>query len=385
MEFQYTPEQTLARETARRFAEEVLKPQAIENDRLHRFPHSALRKAKELGFYGIYIPPTWGGAGLDCISYVLIIEEISKVCPSTGVILSVNNSLVCDPIYRFGTEEQKREFLIPLARGEYLGCFCLSEPGAGSDAGNLKTTARKVNGDWVLNGTKNFITNGKEAQVALVFAVTDPQKKHRGITAFLVPTDTPGFRVGKEEEKMGIRATSTVQVHLEDVRIPDRYRLGDVSEGFVIAMKTLEGGRIGIASQAVGIAMGAFESALRYAEERKAFGQKISDFQGIQWTFADMITRIECAHLLTLKAAWLKQEGQKYGLYASQAKLFASETAVEVTRKAVQIFGGYGYIAEYPVEHLYRDAKITEIYEGTSEIQRLIIFREICKEYLSGE
>lgn len=380
MDFRFREEELLAQETARRFAEEVLKPVASRNDEEHRFPEEPLKKAKELGFFGIYIPEEWGGSGLSVLAYALMIEEIAKVCASTAVILSVNNSLVCDPLLHFGTEEQKKRFLIPLARGEMLGCYCLSEPTTGSDAANQKTLAKRRGSHWVLEGTKNFITNGKEADLAIVFAMTDPEKKHKGITAFLVPTHTRGFEIGKLEKKMGIRATSTAQIFLNGVEVPDEYRLGEVGQGFAIAMRTLNGGRIGIAAQAVGIAEGAFNEAFRYVHERVAFEKKLAEFQGIQWTLADMATKIECARLLLYRAAWLKDQKEEFTKAASMAKLVASETAVEVTRKAVQLFGGYGYIQEYPVERMYRDAKITEIYEGTSEIQRLVIFRQLERE-----
>jgi len=381
MDFQLSEEERLAQTTARRFAEEVLRPQAGENDEQHRFPREALERAKELGFFGVFIPPAWGGAGMSVLSYAIIIEEIARVCASTAVILSVNNSLICDPILRFGTDSQKERFLKPLARGEMLGCYCLSEPTAGSDAKNLRTRATRKGKVWILEGTKIFVTNGKEADLAIVFAVTDPEKGHKGITAFLVPTDTPGFEVVKLERKMGIRASSTAQIYLNGVEVPDEYRLGEEGEGFQIAMKTLDGGRIGISAQALGIAQGAFEEAFRYTRERIAFGQKIADFQGVQWMLADMATRIESARLLVYRAAWLKDQGKECTLEASMAKLTASETAVEVTRRAVQLFGGYGYIQDFPVERMYRDAKITEIYEGTSEIQRIVIYRNLKKRF----
>jgi butyryl-CoA dehydrogenase len=380
MDFQLSEEERLAQTTARRFAEEVLRPQAGENDEQHRFPREALERAKELGFFGVFIPPAWGGAGMSVLSYAIIIEEIARVCASTAVILSVNN-LICDPILRFGTDSQKERFLKPLARGEMLGCYSLSEPTAGSDAKNLRTRATRKGKVWILEGTKIFVTNGKEADLAIVFAVTDPEKGHKGITAFLVPTDTPGFEVVKLERKMGIRASSTAQIYLNGVEVPDEYRLGEEGEGFQIAMKTLDGGRIGISAQALGIAQGAFEEAFRYTQERIAFGQKIADFQGVQWMLADMATRIESARLLVYRAAWLKDQGKECTLEASMAKLTASETAVEVTRRAVQLFGGYGYIQDFPVERMYRDAKITEIYEGTSEIQRIVIYRNLKKRF----
>lgn len=381
MDFKLTDEHRMTAEAAKQFAEQELKPIVRELDREHKFATEAVRKAGELGFMGVYMPENYGGAGLDVIAYVGVMEEICKIDPGTGVVVSVNNSLVCDPILKFGSEAQKQTYLKPLASGKKLGCFCLSEPSTGSDAANQKTTAERRGDKWILNGTKNWISNGREADVALVIAMTDKSKGTRGITAFLVPSDTPGYSAGNLEEKMGIRSSSTTQIHLDNVELDDSHRLGEVGQGFKVAMSTLEGGRIGIAAQAVGIAQGAFEEAIRYAQGRKAFNQAISEFQGLQWMMADMETQIQAARLLTLKAAWKKQSGQPFAKESSQAKLFASEVAVEVTRKAVQIHGGYGYVTEYPVERLYRDAKITEIYEGTSEIQRLVIFRSLLSEY----
>ena len=381
MMFDLTDEQRMTRDAARQFAQAELAPIVEELDREHKFAAAAIKKAGELGFMGVFMPEEWGGSGLDVISYALMIEEVSKVDAGTSVALSVNNSLACDPIYKFGSNAQKEQFLRPMAAGVKLGCFCLSEPTTGSDAANQKVTAERRGDKWVLSGTKNFITNGKEADTAIVIAMSDRSQGVKGITAFIVPTDTPGYSVGKDEDKMGIRSSSTTQIHFDNCEVPDEWRLGAVGEGFKVAMSTLEGGRIGIASQAVGIAQGAFEHAIRYAQERQAFNQPIAQFQGLQWMLADMETQIEAARLLILKAAWLKQNKRPFLKEASQAKLWASEAAVEVTRKAVQIHGGYGYIKEYPVERLYRDAKITEIYEGTSEIQRLVISRALLKEY----
>lgn len=381
MDFLLTEEQKMTKEAARQFAQAELAEIVEKLDREHLFAKDAVKVAADLGFMGVMVPEEWGGSGLDTISYIHVIEEISKVDAGTSVVISVNNSLVCDPILNFGTEAQKEEFLRPLATGAMLGCYCLSEPTTGSDAANQKTTAEKDGDSWILNGTKNFITNGKEADVAIVFAMSDKSKGVKGITAFIVPTDTPGFTVGKDEDKMGIRSSSTTQIHLENVRVPAANVLHEEGKGFAVAMNTLSGGRIGIATQALGIAQGAFEHAIRYTQERKAFNQQISEFQGLQWMMSDMETQIQAARGLIYKAAWLKQNKMPYTKEACQAKLFASETAVAVTNKAVQLHGGYGYIKEYPVERLYRDAKITEIYEGTSEIQRLVIFRNLLQEY----
>jgi len=379
MDFNLTEEQKMIREMVRNFAEKEVAPMAEKIDESETFPAQNVRRMAELGLLGMMIPQEYGGSGLDVLSYVIAIEEIARFCASTAVIMSVNNSLVCDPIYKFGTEEQKKKFLIPLARGEKLGCFCLSEPGTGSDAAAQKTVAIKKGNEWVLNGTKNFITNGPQADVAIVFAMSDRSKGHRGISAFIVEKGTPGYTVGKIEKKLGIRGSSTSQIILEDCRVPEENMLGNEGEGFKIAMSTLDGGRIGIASQALGIARGAYEDALSYAKQREAFGQPISNFQGIQWMLADMAVRIDAARLLIWRAALLKQGGQKYTKEAAMAKLFASETAMWTVTKAVQIHGGYGYIKDYRVERFFRDAKITEIYEGTSEIQRNVIAREILK------
>lgn len=381
MDWHLTDEQKMTRDAARQFAQTELRPIVEEYDREHKFPDKAIKKAAELGFFGVYIPEKWGGSGLDVMSYVLMMEEISKVDPGCAVILSVNNSLVCDLLNTFGTDAQKERFLRPLASGQRLGCFCLSEPATGSDAANQTTTSVKKGDTWILNGTKNWISNGKEADDAIVFTMSDRSKGVKGITAFLVPADTPGYSVGKIEDKMGIRTSSTTQIHLDNVELSDEYRIGEVGGGFKVAMKTLAGGRIGIGAQALGIAQGAFEEAIRYVQQRKAFNQFLYQFQGLQWMLADMATQIEAARLLVYQAAQLKQQGLKYDKQASMAKLFASEMCVEVTRKAVQLHGGYGYVKEYPVERLYRDAKITEIYEGTSEVQRLVIFRQLLDEF----
>ncbi len=373
MEIELNDEQKLLRETVRRFAEEVVRPRAKEIDETGEFPRAFFDQAGELGLTGVAIPEEHGGAGMDTLSYCLVIEEISRVCASSGVILSVNNSLVCDPIAKFGSDEQKKEFLTPLASGAKLGCFALTEPGAGSDAAALRTTARRDGDSYVLNGNKVFITNGTHADTALVFASVDLEKKHKGITAFVVPADTPGYSHGGHEFKLGVNASGTTELAFQDMRVPAAWRLGEEGEGFKVAMSTLDGGRIGIAAQAVGIAQGAFEEAVRYAREREQFGKPLSDLQAIQFYLADMATEIDAARLLTWKAAWAKENQKRFTLEAAHAKLFASEMAQRVTNKALQIHGGYGYTKEYNVERYFRDARITEIYEGTSEIQKMVI------------
>jgi butyryl-CoA dehydrogenase len=373
MNIELSEEQQLLRENVRRFAEEVAKPRAKEIDESGEFPRSFFDQAGEIGLAGVAIPEEYGGAGMDTISYTIAIEEISRVCATSGVILSVNNSLVCDPLLKFGTEEQKKEFLTPLAAGRKLGCFALTEPGAGSDPSALRSTARRDGDDYVLNGNKVFITNGTDADVALVFASVDLAKKHKGITCFIVPADTPGYHHGTHEFKLGVNASGTTELAFDNARIPARYRLGEEGEGFRVAMATLDGGRIGIAAQAVGIAQGAFEEALAYSQQREQFDQKLADFQAIQFYLADMATEIDAGRLLTWKAAWAKENQKRYTLEAAQAKLFASEMAQRVTNKALQIHGGYGYTKEYNVERYFRDARITEIYEGTSEIQKMVI------------
>jgi butyryl-CoA dehydrogenase len=379
MKIELSEEQKLLRENVRRFAAEVVAPRAKEIDETGEFPRSFYDQAGELGLAGVAIPEEYGGAGMDAIAYCLIIEEISRVCATSGVILSVNNSLVCDPILKYGTEEQKKEFLTPLASGAKLGCFALTEPGAGSDPAALRTTARRDGDDYVLNGNKIFITNGTDADVALVFASIDLEKKHKGITCFIVPADTPGYSHGTHEFKLGVNASGTTELAFSDMRIPARYRLGGDGEGFRVAMSTLDGGRIGIAAQAVGIAQGAFEEALKYSQQREQFGQHLSDFQAIQFYLADMATEIDAGRLLTWKAAWAKENQKRYTLEAAQAKLYASEMAQRVTNKALQIHGGYGYTKEYNVERFFRDARITEIYEGTSEVQKMVIADWVLK------
>ncbi|MEE9238846.1 MAG: acyl-CoA dehydrogenase [Thermodesulfobacteriota bacterium] len=373
-------EQRMVQKTAKEFTNNEIKPVASINDREHRFPEEIINKLGELGFMGMSVPEQYGGSGLDYLSYILALEEICKGCASTGTIMSVNNSLVCAPINTFGTDDQKKSILTELASGKKLGCFMLSEPEAGSDAASMKTTAI-LNGDYyLLNGTKSWITNGAEADFAVVFASTDTSLKHKGVSAFIVNMKTPGLKIGKLEDKLGIRATSTAQIFFEDCKVAANNLLGKEGEGFKIALHTLDGGRIGIGAQAVGLAQAALEESVRYAKERKAFGKTISDFQGLQFMIADMATRVEASRLLVWQAAVMKDSNVKYSKQSAMAKLYAAETAMWVTTKAIQIHGGYGYTTDYPVERFFRDAKITEIYEGTSEIQRIVIARETLKE-----
>ena len=381
MHLELSEEQKLLQQTVREFANTEVKPLARELDETGRFPRETLRKAAELGLTGIPFPEQYGGAGFDHISYAIAIEEISRACASTGVILSVQNSLYCDPIYRFGSEEQKQRLLAPFARGEKIGCYALTEPQAGSNAAALATHAVRKGDRYIVNGTKAWITNGGAADAAIVYVNTDPPKAEKGITAVVIERGTPGFKVGKEEKKLGINATACVELSFTDCEVPIENRIGNEGEGYKVALSTLDGGRIGIAAQAVGIAQGAFEEALKYSQQRMAFGQPISNFQAIQFMLADMATEIDAARLLARKAAWKQDIGARFTMEASIAKLFASEMATRVTHKAIQIHGGYGYSREYPVERMYRDARITEIYEGTSEIQRLVIAAWVLKTY----
>jgi butyryl-CoA dehydrogenase len=374
-----TEEQKLLQKTVREFAESEVKPLAKELDATGRFPRETFKKAAELGLTGVAFPESKGGAGFDHVAYSIVIEEISRCCASTGVILSVQNSLYCDPIHRFGTDEQKKEFLLPFARGEKIGCYALTEPQAGSNAAALQTKAVKKGEKYVINGTKAWITNGGVADAAIVYVNTDPAKGEKGITALVVEKGTPGFRVGKEEEKLGIHATACCELIFADCKVPAANRIGNDGEGYKVALSTLDGGRIGIGAQAVGIAQGAFEAALAWSKERMAFGHPIAQFQAIQFMLADMSTEIDAARLLVRKAAWKQDSGARFSMEASIAKLFASEMATRVAHKAMQIHGGYGYSREYPVERAYRDARITEIYEGTSEIQRLVISSWVLK------
>ncbi len=380
MDFQLTDEQRQVRDLCREFADKALKPNARRWDAEHQFPKDAVKQLAEMGLLSVAIPPQWGGAGMDNVSYAVAMEEISRGCAGTGVIMSVNNSLYCDPLLKFGTDEQKERFLSPFARGEKLGAFALTEPMSGSDAAEMRTVAEKRGAEYVLAGSKNFITNGPQADVILVFAMTDRAKRHKGISAFLVPTDAPGFTRGKPDEKVGIRASGSCTVFFEGCAIPEKQRLGAEGDGFKIAMATLDGGRIGIAAQALGIARAAFEEATAYSKERKAFGQPISQFQAIQFMLADMATELDAARLLTLRAAALKDRGIRHSAESAMAKLFASEMCERVTSKAIQIHGGYGYVKEYDVERHWRDSRITEIYEGTSEIQRLVISASVLKD-----
>jgi len=385
MELKLSEEHRMIQDMARDFAQKEIAPIAAELDVEARFPTETVKKMGELGFMGIEIPEEYGGTGLDTLSYVLAIIEISKACASHGVIMSVNNSLVCHGIYHFGTEQQKQEFLVPLASGEKLGAYSLTEPQAGSDPANMRTTAvyDAEADEYVINGLKAWVTSGPNADLIVLFAMTDRSKGHRGISAFIADTSLPGFSPGKVEPKLGIRASHTSELVFEDYRLPARHRLGEEGAGFKVALAILDAGRIGIAAQAVGIAEAAFEAARDYAKERVQFGQPISEFQAIQWMLADMKTHLEAARLLTYQAALAKDEavkkGGRYSTEASMAKLFASEMAMWVTNKAVQIFGGNGYSKEYPVERYFRDAKITEIYEGTSEIQRMVIARSVLR------
>jgi butyryl-CoA dehydrogenase len=374
-------EQKLLQRTVREFADNEVKPLAREIDETGTFPRETFRKAAELGLTGVALPESEGGAGFDHIAYSIVIEEISRVCASTGVILSVQNSLYCDPIHRFGTEEQKKQFLAPFARGEKIGCYALTEPQAGSNASALATKAVRKSDRYIINGAKAWITNGGVADAAIVYVNTDPAKGEKGITALVVERGAPGFKVGKEEKKLGIHATACTELSFTDCEVPVGNRIGNEGEGYKIALSTLDGGRVGIAAQATGIAQGAFEQALAYAQQRQAFGHPIADFQAIQFMIADMATEIDAARLLLRKAAWKQDAGARFTMEASIAKLFASELATRVTHKAIQIHGGNGYSREYPVERMYRDARITEIYEGTSEIQRLVIAAWVLKAY----
>lgn len=379
MHFAPTEDHEMLRQAVREFAEKEAQPTAAARDEAMEWPASLVKQMGELGFLGVAVPEEYGGAGLDNISYAIVIEELSRVDASLGVIASVNNSLVCYGLERFGTDEQKRELLGPLASGRALGAFSLSEPGAGSDAAAQKTTAVRDGDEYVINGIKNWVTNGDHADTIILMTMTEPAKGHRGITAFLVDTHAPGVSIMKVEHKLGIRSAHSCQMAYDNYRIPAWRRLGEEGQGFKIALTILNAGRIGIAAQAVGIAQGAYEAALNYAKMREQFGQAIIEFEGVGFTLADMATRIKAARLLTYEAAWRKDNHLDYIADASMAKLFASETAMWTATKAIQVHGSNGYSKEYPVERFFRDAKITEIYEGTSEIQRLVISREIAK------
>ena len=379
MNFQLTEEHLAVQAAAREFAQTELLPGVIERDEHQKFPAEQIKKMGELGFMGMMVDPKYNGGGMDTISYVLAMEEISKVDASASVVMSVNNSLVCWGLEKFGTEEQKQKYLTKLATGEIIGAFCLSEPEAGSDATSQRTTAEDKGDYYLLNGTKNWITNGSTASVYLVIAQTDPEKKHRGINALIVERGMEGFEIGPKENKLGIRGSDTHSLMFTDVKVPKENRIGEDGFGFKFAMATLAGGRIGIASQALGIASGAYELAVKYSKERKAFGVEIAKHQAIQFKLADMATNIEAARLLCLQAAHDKDTHQDYGKSGAMAKLFASKVAMDTTVEAVQVHGGYGFVKEYHVERLMRDAKITQIYEGTSEIQKIVISRELLK------
>jgi butyryl-CoA dehydrogenase len=380
MDLDLTAEQKLIRDTARGLATNEIGKAAAQIDREHRFPREIIAKLGELGMLGIAVPPRWGGAGMDNVSYALAMEEISRGCASTGVIMSVQNSLVCDPILHFGTDAQKQQWLPDLAAGKRIGCFALSEPDAGSDAAAQKTTAVRRGNEWVLNGTKNFITNGPVSDVVVLFAMTEPTRGTKGISTFVLAANSPGVKFGPPDDKMGIRGAPSSQIFLTDCALPEDALLGAPGDGFKIAMRTLDGGRIGIGAQAVGIARAAFEDATHYALERKTFGQAIAEHQAIQFKLADMCTEIDAARLLVWRAAVKKDAGVRHTTESSMAKLFASEVANRAAKEAVQVFGGYGYLTDFPVERHFRDAKITEIYEGTSEIQRLVIASALLKD-----
>ncbi|KMY55696.1 acyl-CoA dehydrogenase [Bacillus sp. FJAT-27231] len=379
MNFQLTEEHEMIRKMVRDFAKNEVEPTAAERDEEERFDMEIFRKMAELGLTGIPWPEEYGGIGSDYLAYCIAVEELSRVCASTGVTLSAHTSLAGWPVYKFGTEEQKQKYLKPMAQGEKIGAYGLTEPGSGSDAGGMKTTARLEGDEYILNGSKIFITNGGIADIYIVFALTDPASKQRGTTAFIVEKDFPGFSVGKKEKKLGIRSSPTTEIVFEDCRVPKENVLGSEGDGFKVAMMTLDGGRNGIAAQAVGIAQGALDASIEYAKERKQFGKPIAANQGISFKLADMATAIEASRLLTYQAAWLESNNLPYGKESAMSKLMAGDTAMKVTTEAVQIFGGYGYTKDYPVERYMRDAKITQIYEGTQEIQRLVISRMLTK------
>jgi alkylation response protein AidB-like acyl-CoA dehydrogenase len=381
MDFALTEEQLMMRQTAREFAEGVLRKTAGERDKTETFPTEELKQLAELGFFGVSIPEEYGGAGMDNISYVIALEELSRIDASIGVILSVTNSLVSGLIHRSGSAYQKEKFLIPLAQGKYLGAFCLTEPDSGSDAASMRTIAELKDNHYVLNGSKNFVTSGAYADVFVVMAITDNSKSASGISSFILPKGIKGLTIGAKEKKLGIRSSTTVSLTLEDCRVPVINRIGEEGLGFKIALSSLDDGRLGIAAQALGIAQSALEEATRYSKQRRQFGRPISEFQGVSFKLADMESRIQAARLLIYRTAWLKDQGKRYTKEASIAKLFASETATWATDLALQIHGGYGYTKDYLVERLFRDSRVTEIYEGTSEIQRMIISNAVLKEY----
>ena len=380
MSFQLTEDQLMIQTMVREFSRNVVSPTAMKRDQTKEFPAENLKQMGELGLMGMIIPPEYNGAGTDTVAYVLTLSEIAYSCASTAVVMSVQNSIVCESIYRFGTDDQKERFLKPLAAGEIIGAFALTEPNAGSDPVSQKTRAVRDGDFYILNGTKRFITSGKNAGVVIVTAVTDKSKRHKGISVFLVKKETPGLIIGNLENKMGLRASDTTDLIFEDCRVPAENMLGKEGEGFMISMTGLDGGRIGIAAQSVGVAQAALDAAVQYSKEREQFGRPISKFQGLRWMLADMATEIEAARQLMFSAAAMKDRGEKYTAQASMAKLFASEMVNRVTAKALQIHGGYGYIKEYPVERFFRDARVFTIYEGTSEIQRIVISNHILKD-----
>lgn len=379
MDFALTEEQLLIKEVAAAFVAKEVKPVAQQLDREGAYPDGLVRRLGELGFMGMCVAPEFGGAGADLLSYIAAMEEIAKGWASLAVLMSVNNSLVCAPILRFGSAEQKKRYLAPLAQGQWLGCYALTESGAGSDAGSIQTIAERRGEDYVLSGSKVFTTNSRRADLAIVYALTDAAQGKKGISAFLVETKTPGFEVGKPEDKLGLRSSDTASITLENCRVPEGNLLGREGEGFRIALATLDGGRIGIAAQALGIAQGCLEESLGHAAQRRQFGQPIAGFQAIQWMLADMATELDAARLLTYRAAWLAQDGRSFTKEAAMAKLFASESCNRIAYKALQIFGGYGYIKDFAVERFFRDARVTTLYEGTSEIQRLVIARRLIE------
>ncbi|WHY72260.1 acyl-CoA dehydrogenase [Fictibacillus enclensis] len=380
MQFQLSEEHDMIRKMVRDFAKNEVEPTAAERDEEERFDRHLFDQMAELGLAGIPWPEEYGGIGGDYLGYVIAVEELSRVCASTGVTLSAHTSLAGWPIFKFGSEEQKQKFLRPMAEGKKMGAYGLTEPGSGSDASNMKTTAQKDGDDYIINGSKIFITNAGEAEIYVVFAMTDPTAGHRGISAFIIEKGAPGFSFGKKEKKLGIRSSPTLELIMEDCRVPAENMLGKEGEGFKIAMMTLDGGRNGIAAQAVGIAQGALDAAVNYAKERRQFGKSIGQNQGIGFKLADMATKVEAARLLTYQAAWRESQGLPYGKESAMSKLYAGDIAMEVTTDAVQVFGGYGYTKEYPVERYMRDAKITQIYEGTQEIQRLVISKMLLKD-----
>jgi butyryl-CoA dehydrogenase len=380
MSIQFTDEQLMIQSMVREFAREVVAPEAAERDHNKIYPREILRQMGELGLMGMMVPAEYGGSGADAVSYVLALSEIAYACASTAVVMSVQNSIVCESLHRCGSEEQKRRFLVPLAKGEVIGAFALTEPDAGSDPVSQKARAVRDGDHYILNGTKRFITSGKACQTVIVTAKTDHSSRHKGISAFIVTKDDPGMKVGREEDKMGLRSSDTTDLIFEDCRIPVSQRIGEEGQGFSIAMKGLDGGRIGIAAQSIGVAQAALDASIQYTQERQQFGQSISKFQGLRWIVADMATEIEAARQLTFSAAFMKDRGEDVSMQASMAKLFASEMVNRITARAVQLHGGYGFTKEYAVERYYRDARVFTIYEGTSEIQRIVISNHLYKD-----